>query len=95
MARSVSAYKFGKPYWIKWRDHHVPDIKTAWVALSDIKDDDCIISTLGFVVQEDANFVCVAMSIGDGDDLTNKDATVGAPMKIAKTSIVEVMQIQE
>lgn len=95
MAKKVSQYETGKPYWIKWRDHHVPDIKTAWVALSDIKNDDCIISTLGFAVWEDAHFICVAMSIGEGEDLTDKDATVGAPMKIAKASIVEIMQIQE
>lgn len=95
MARRASQFKIGQPYWIKWRDHHVPDIKTAWVALSDIKADDCVISTLGFAVSEDTNFVCVAMSVGDGEDLTSKDATVGAPLKIAKASIVEVMQIQE
>lgn len=95
MARTSLTYKIGKPYWIKWRDHHVPSIKTAWVALSDIKHEDCIISTLGFAVWEDSNFVCLAMSVGDGEDLSDKDATVGAPMKIAKASIVEVMQIQE
>lgn len=95
MARKVTMFKIGKPYWVRWRDHHIPDIKSPWTTIADIKDDDCIISTLGFAVLEDKSFVCLAMSVGDGEDLSSKDTTIGAPMKITKSAIVEVMQIQE
>lgn len=94
MARKVSRkFTVGQLYIVQWRDHHVPDISSPWIPIKDVKQEDCQVNTAGYCILDNAQFVCLAQSVGAGADLSDKTETVGAPMMIAKDCITQVFEV--
>lgn len=58
-----------------------------WKSLSEIDDDDPVITSIGFVVKETANNITLAMSVDDDDDDTNGRGRIPKPMIKSRTII--------